>query len=149
MADTTTLEQLNTDMKAAMRAREKQKLQTIRSLIASLKNAAISKGDDLSEDDILGILSTEAKKRRESRDAFIEAERPELAEQESAELLVIQDYLPKALTDEEAAALVDEVIAQTGASSKADMGKVMGAVMPKLKGRYDGSKVKDIVLKKL
>lgn len=145
----TTLEQLTNDMKAAMRAREKQKLQTIRSLISSLKNAAISKGDELNEDDILGILSTEAKKRRESLDAYTEAGRPELAEQEAAELEVIQGYLPQPLTDEEAAALVDEVIAQTGATSKGDMGKVMGAVMPKLKGRYDGSKVKDLVMSKL
>jgi len=146
---TTTLEQLKTDMKAAMRAREKQKLQTIRSLISSLQNAAIAKGGELDDDDTLGILSTEAKKRRESLDAFTEAGRTELAEQEAAELAVIQEYLPQALTDEEAAAIIDEVIAQTGATSKGDMGKVMGAAMARLKGRYDGSKVKDIVMGKL
>lgn len=145
----TTLEQLKTDMKAAMRARESQKLQTIRSLISSLQNAAIAKGGELDADDTLGVLSTEAKKRRESIDAYTQAGRAELAEQEAAELAVIQEYLPRPLTDEEAAAIIDEVIAQTGASSKGDMGKVMGAAMPRLKGRYDGSKVKDIVLGKL
>lgn len=145
----TTLDQLTADMKDAMRAREKQKLQTIRSLISSIKNAAIAKGEDLDDDETLGILSTEAKKRRESLDAFTEAERTELADQEAAELLIIQDYLPEALSDEEAAVIIDEVIAQVGATSKGDMGKVMGAVMPRLKGRYDGSKVKNIVMGKL
>lgn len=145
----TTLDQLTADMKDAMRAREKQKLQTIRSLISSLKNAAIAKGGDLDDDETLGVLSTEAKKRRESLDAFTEAGRAELAEQEAAELLIIQEYLPEALSDAEAAVIIDEVIAQVGATSKGDMGKVMGAVMPRLKGRYDGAKVKDIVLSKL
>ncbi len=149
MAETETIQQLKADMKAAMKAREKDKLQTIRTLLASLKNARIDKGDDLDEDDVVSVLSTEAKKRREAAEAYAEGGRQELADKEEAELEVIKGYLPPEMTDEEAEALVDEAIAKTGASSKADMGKVMGYVMPKVKGRYDGSKVKDIVLGKL
>lgn len=149
MADTETIEQLKSDMKTAMKAREKQRLQTIRTLISSLNNARIAKGGELEEEDVVSVLSTEAKKRREAMQAYTEGGREELAEKEEQELRVIEDYLPPQLSDEEAEALVDEVIAQTGASSKADMGKVMGAIMPKVKGRYDGSKVKDIVLGKL
>ncbi len=149
MAETETIQQMKADMKAAMKAREKDKLQTIRMLLSSLKNASIDKGDDLDEQDVINVLSTEAKKRREAAEQYSQGGREELAEKEEAELTVIEGYLPPQMTDEEAAALVDEAIATTGASSKADMGKVMGYVMPKVKGRYDGSKVKDIVLSKL
>lgn len=149
MTEPQTVEQLKTDMKSAMKSREKLRLQTIRSLLASLKNAQIAKQGELSEDDVLGVLSTEAKKRRESQEAFAQAGRTDLAEQESAELKVIQDYLPAQLTDAEVNEMIDETIAQTGASSKADMGKVMGWLMPQLKGRFDGSRVKDLVLAKL
>jgi uncharacterized protein YqeY len=149
MAETETLQQLKTDMKTAMKAREKEKLQTIRSLISSLQNAGIDKQGDLDEDDVIDVLSTEAKKRREAIDAYTEGGRQELADKEEAELRVIEDYLPPQMSDEEAEALVDEAIDKTGASSKADMGKVMGFVMPKVKGVYDGSKIKDIVMGKL
>lgn len=144
-----TMEQLQADMKAAMKARESEKLGTIRMLISSLKNAQIDAGGELSEDDIVGVLSTEAKKRREAAQAYREGDRLELAEKEEAELVVVEHYLPKQLSDDEIAALVDEVIAKTGASTKADMGKVMGPIMGKVKGQADGSKVKEIVMSKL
>ncbi|QDG54892.1 GatB/YqeY domain-containing protein [Persicimonas caeni] len=140
---------MKADMKAAMKAREKDKLQTIRSLLSSLKNARIDKGDDLDEDEVISVLSTEAKKRREAAEMYADGGRDELAEKEEAEIKVIEEYLPEQMTDDEAEALVDEAIESTGASSKADMGKVMGYVMPKIKGRYEGSKMKDIVLGKL
>lgn len=149
MAEESTLQRLTADMKDAMKAREKERLLTIRSLISSLKNAQIAKGGELDEEEALSVLATEAKRRRESFDAFSQAGRTELAENEAAELEVIQEYLPAQLSDDEAAAIVEEVIAQVGATSKADMGKVMGQVMPRLKGRYDGSRVKDLVLKRL
>ena len=144
-----TLEQMKSDMKAAMKAKEKEKLATIRMLISSLNNAKIDLQRELTEDDIVGVLSTEAKKRREAAQAYHDGGRVELAEKEEAELVVVEHYLPKQLTDEEIGALVDEVIAQTGASTKADMGKVMGPMMGKVKGKADGSKVKDIVMSKL
>ncbi len=144
-----TLEQMKTDMKAAMKAKEKEKLMTIRMLISSLNNQKIELQRELTEDDIVGVLSTEAKKRREAAQAYRDGDRLELAEKEEFELGVVEDYLPKQLTDEEIGALVDEVIEQTGASTKADMGKVMGPMMGKVKGKADGSKVKDIVMSKL
>lgn len=149
MADTNTVQQLKGDMKAAMKAGEKQRLATIRMLISALNNKKIEVQRDLNEDDVIDVLSTEAKKRREAIEAYEQGGRDELAESEKAELAVIADYLPEPLSDDEVADMVDEVIAQTGASSKGDMGKVMGRIMPQVKGRYDGSKVKDIVLSKL
>lgn len=149
MAETETIQQMKADMKAAMKAREKEKLSTIRQLLSSLKNARIEKGDDLDEEDVISVLSTEAKKRREAAEAYAEGGRDELAQKEEAELGVIEEYLPPQMSDEEAEALVDEAIEKTGASSKADMGKVMGYVMPKIKGVYEGSKMKDLVLSKL
>ena len=149
MAETETIQQMKTDMKAAMKAREKGKLQAIRTLLSSLNNARIEKGSDLDEDDVISVLSTEAKKRREAAQAYEEGGRQELADKEKRELDVIQEYLPPQLTDQEVEELVDQAIEKTGASSKADMGKVMGFVMPKVKGRYEGSKVKDIVLGRL
>lgn len=137
------------DMKTAMKAREKERLQTIRMLLSSLKNAQIELQRDLTEEDILGVLTTEAKKRRESAKAYRDGDRIELAEQEEAELVVLADYLPQPLSDEEVGAIVDEIMAEVGASSKKDMGKVMGPVMQRVKGRFDGSKVKDIVLARL
>lgn len=137
------------DMKTAMKAREKDRLQTIRMLLSSLKNAEIELQRELTEEDILDVLSTEAKKRRESAKAYRDGDRLELAEQEEAELVVIADYLPEPLSDEEVGAIVEEVMAEVGASSKRDMGKVMGPVMARVKGRFDGSRVKDIVLAKL
>jgi uncharacterized protein YqeY len=144
-----TMDKMKADMKAAMKSKEKEKLGTIRMLLSSLKNAEIDAGGELSEDDIIGVLSTEAKKRREAAQAYRDGDRDELADKEEAELAVVEEYLPKQLSDDEIAELVDEVIAQTGASTKADMGKVMGPMMGKVKGRADGSKVKDIVLSKL
>ncbi len=140
---------LKEDMKTAMKAREKDRLQTIRMLLSSLKNEQIELQRDLTEEDILNVFSTEAKKRREAAKAYRDGDRLELAEQEEAELEVIADYLPKPLSDEEVGAIVEEVIASVGATSKKDMSKVMGPVMAKTKGRFEGSKVKDIVLAKL
>ena len=136
-------------MKTAMKAREKERTQTLRMLISSLNNAKIELGEELDEDDVVDVLSTEAKKRREAAESYREGDRDELADKEEAELEVIEEYLPKQLTDEEAAELVDEVIAATGAESKAEMGKVMGSIMPRIKGRYQGSKIKNIVLERL
>lgn len=144
-----TMEELQTDMKNAMKAKEAQKLGTLRMIIAELKNKKIELQTDLSESDIEAVLQKEAKKRREAADMYKDGGREELAAQEEAELVVIESYLPKQLTDDEIAAIVDEVIAQTGATSKADMGKVMGPVMGKVKGLADGTRVKDAVMSKL
>lgn len=149
MAEAETFTQLKSDMKDAMRAKDKERLTTVRMLISSLKNMAIDLKRDLTEDDILDVLSTEAKRRREAAEQYREGDRDELAEKEEAELAVIEEYLPKALTDDEVGEMIDAIIEKVGATSRADMGKVMGAIMPQVKGRFDGSRVKDLVMDKL
>ncbi len=149
MANAATFERLQQDMKDAMRARDAARLGTVRMLISSLKNKQIDLRQDLTEDDIVTVLSTEAKKRREAIEAYTKAGRDELAAQEELELGIINDYLPQQLGQEEVIALIDAAIAQTGATSRKEMGKIMGAVMPQTKGRFDGGKLKDLVMSKL
>ncbi len=144
-----TLDLLKEDIKTAMRARETEKLTTLRMLHSSIKNQGIELQRELTDEDVTKVLAKEVKKRRQSAEAFDEGDRPEMAAKERREIEWIQKYLPEPLTDEDVAKIVDEVIADTGAESRRDMGKVMGAVVPKIKGRYDASKVKDIVLDKL
>lgn len=143
------LEMLKGDIKTAMKARETEKLTTLRMLHSSIKNHAIEVQRELTDEDITDVLAKEAKKRRQSAQAYDEAGREELAEKERREIEWIKAYLPAQLSDEEVAAIVDEAIAATGAESRRDMGKVMGQVVPKVKGRYDATKIKDIVLGKL
>ncbi len=143
------LDTLKEDIKDAMRARDTERLSTLRMLHSSIKNRAIDQRKDLSDEDVTEVLTKEAKKRRQSAEAYEDGNRPELAEKERNELEIIKGYLPEPLTDEEVAEIIDEVIEATGAESRREMGKVMGAVIPRIKGRYDASKVKDIVLEKL
>ena len=143
------LDTLKEDIKDAMRARDTERLSTLRMLHSSIKNRAIDQRKDLSDEDVTEVLTKEAKKRRQSAEAYEDGNRPELAEKERNELEIIKGYLPEPLTDEEVAEIIDEVIEATGAESRREMGKVMGAVIPRIKGRYDASKVKDVVLEKL
>lgn len=149
MAEAQTYTQIKADLKTAMKARDAETKDTLRMLLSSFKNKTIELGRDLTEEDILGVLSTEAKRRREAAQAYREGDRAELADKEESELAILEKYLPKQLTDDEVGELVDAVIAEVGAESRRDMGKVMGKVMPQVKGRFDGSRVKDIVLAKL
>lgn len=149
MAEAQTFTRLQTDMKEAMKARDAERLSTIRMLISSLKNKQIDLRRDLTEDEIVTVLATEAKKRREAADSFRSGNRDELADKEEAELVVIEGYLPKQLTEDEVGAIVDELIASTGAQQKSDMGKVMGPLMGRIKGQFDGGRAKDIVMSKL
>ncbi|RMG11805.1 MAG: GatB/YqeY domain-containing protein [Deltaproteobacteria bacterium] len=145
----TLLDKMTDDMKAAMKARDTARVQAIRMLVSAVKNKRIELGRELTDEDIIGVLSSEAKRRREAAEQYEAGGRPELAEKERAELAVIQSYLPQPLSEEEVGQIVDEAIAATGASSPSDMGKVMGQVMPRVKGRFDGSRVKDLVLARL
>jgi hypothetical protein len=149
MAEPQTLVDIKDDMKAAMKERDKEKVATLRMLISSLNNATIDQGDDLDDEAVVRVLNKEAKKRREAIDAYRDGGREEQAQKEERELEVIKEYLPEQLDDEEVEEMIDEIIEQTGAESPGDMGQVMGQIMPKVKGRYDGSKVKDMVLAKL
>lgn len=146
---TQTFEQIQQDMKDAMRARDKDTTQALRMLVATLKNKRIDLMRDLNEDDVVEVLATEAKRRREAADGFRSGGNEEMAAKEEFELGLIQTYLPAPLTDEEVGAMIDAVIAETGAATKRDMGRVMGQVIPQVKGRFDGARVKDLVLARL
>ena len=139
------LETLTNDMKTAMKAGDKATLGTVRMLIADLKKMRIDTGRDLAAEDEVDFLTKQAKRRRESIDAYVKADREDLAETERTELQVIETYLPAQLSAEEATEIVRAVVAQVGATSKKDMGKVMGPAMAELKGRFPGKDVKGIV----
>ena len=144
------VERLNSDMKQAMKNREKDKLSVIRMVKASLQNEAIKLGkQDLSEDEELTVLSRELKQRKDSLQEFDKAGRQDLVEKLQSEIAIVEAYLPKQLSEEELNAIVTQAIAETNATSKADMGKVMSAVMPKVKGKADGSLVNKLVLQNL
>lgn len=139
------LEQLDQDMKSALKNKEKAKLSTIRMLRASIKKVEIDKKHQLSDDEVLEVIAREIKQRRDSLSEYEKAGREDLAQKEREEIEILESYLPEQLSEEELRALVRQVIQEVGASSKADMGKVMGAIMPKVKGRADGRLVNRLV----
>lgn len=141
----TLLSTLNTDMKTAMRAKDKERLAVIRMLKASLQNEEIKVGHELNADEELTILSREMKQRRDSLAEFEKAGREDLSEKVKIEIAIVENYLPAQLTDEEIRQIVAQAIADTGATSAKEFGKVMGAVMPKIKGKADGNQVNAIV----
>lgn len=132
------LDQINNAMKDAMRAKAKDRLGTIRLLTAAVKQYKVdNRVDDVDDATVLAILDKMVKQRRESIKAYTEAGRDELVAVEKAEIDVLADFLPKQLSDDEIAALIDEAVTATGAESMRDMGKVMGILKPKLQGRAD------------
>jgi uncharacterized protein len=145
--------QLEADQKQAMRDGDRIRLQTIRSLRAALTDREIELRQggvgSLSEDDELKVIQKQAKQRRDSIEQFEQAGREDLAERERDELRIIESYLPAQLSDEELATIVDEVILKTGASSPADIGKVIGPVMAQTQGRADGKRVNAMVRERL
>ncbi|APT50255.1 MULTISPECIES: GatB/YqeY domain-containing protein [Bacillus] len=144
------LEQLNSDMKLMMKNREKDKLVVIRMVKASLQNEAIKlKKDSLTGDEELTVLSREIKQRKDSLHEFSKANRLDLVDKVQKEIDILDVYLPEQLSEEELQTIVKETIAETGASSKADMGKVMSAIMPKVKGKADGAVINRLVSEQL
>ncbi|WP_318508356.1 GatB/YqeY domain-containing protein [Bacillus sp. T3] len=139
------LERLNNDMKQAMKNKEKDKLSVIRMIKSSLQNEAIKLGNELSEDQELTVLSREMKQRKDSLNEFEKAGREDLVEKLRTELTFVEVYMPKQLSEEEVAEIVKQAISEVGATSKAEMGKVMSAVMPKVKGKADGTLVNKLV----
>jgi len=145
-------EKLAEDMKAAMKAREKLRLETLRTLRAALMEKEIERrGSDsgVTPEDEVGVLTTAAKRRKESIEQFERGGRSDLVEQETKELAIIQEYLPRQMSVEELTALVKGIIAEIGASSAADFGKVMPAVMKQAKGKAEGRVVQELVRKLL
>lgn len=144
-------ERLRSDLTAAMKARDEVRVATLRMALTAVSNAETTgeSHQDLSDDDVLGVLSRETKKRRESAEAFDGAGRTELAERERAEEKVLAEYLPQPLTDEELTALVSAAIAETGADSPRQMGQVMKVVQPQVGSRADGKRVSAEVRRQL
>lgn len=143
------LDRLNQDMKEAMKNKEKEKLSVIRMVKSSLQNEQIKFGRDLTEDDQLTVLNRELKQRKDSLQEFEKANREDLVEKLRNEISILEHYMPEQLSEDELLAIVDETISEVGASSKADMGKVMGAIMPKVKGKADGGLVNRLVQQQL
>jgi hypothetical protein len=144
-------EQLQSDLTAAMKARDTETVGTLRMVVAAVRNARVAAGQsgDVSDEQALELLTREAKKRSEAAEAYATAGRDELADKERRELAIIQRYLPEQLDDATLRTLVDEAVAETGASGAGDLGKVMSAVMPKVKGRADGKAVNAMVRERL
>jgi uncharacterized protein YqeY len=143
------LEQLLDDIKTAMKKREKDKLSALRFLHAEIKNVGINERRELTDDDVLNVIGRLVKQRQEAIEQFQKGGRDDLVAQETFQLNVYRAYQPAQLTEAEIAELVEQVIAVTGASGKKDLGKVMKAVMPKVKGRAEGKVVNAIVSQKL
>jgi uncharacterized protein YqeY len=138
-------DRLRTDLTAAMKARDEVRASTLRMVLTAITNAEVAgkQARELSDDDVIGVLSTEGKKRREAAEAFENAGRADSAAKERAEAEVIADYLPTQLSAEEIASLVGQAIAEVGAAGEGmkAMGRVMGALQPRTKGRADGGAV--------
>ncbi len=138
-------DRLRSDLTTSIKARDELRSSTLRMVLSAITNAEVAgkQARELSDDDIVGVVSTEAKKRREAAAAFAEAGRAELADKERAEAAVLADYLPEQLDEAEIADLVTSAIAQTGAADEGmrAMGKVMGVLTPQVRGRADGGAV--------
>lgn len=132
-----------------MKARDETRVGTLRMVMTAIKNAEVERGHPLSDEETVEMIAREAKRRRESIDAFSKGGREDLVAKERAELAILEAYLPAALSEAELLALVDEAILETGAIMPADMGKVMKAVMPKVRGRADGGAVSSAVRARL
>ena len=142
-------ERLQDDTTAAMRSGDSLRRDTLRMVQNAVYNIEKAKKVTLTEDEILGVVVREVKTRRESVDAFRKGSREDLAAKEEAEIAILQEYLPQAMTEDELRALVDEGIAATGATSARDMGKVMGWLSPKIRGRADGKAASGLVAQAL
>ena len=142
-------EQIMSDMKDAMKARDKVKLNTVRMIKAALMNEKIKAGHDLTADEELTVLSREKKQREESIAEFTKANRDDLVAETKQELAIVENYLPKQMTDEELKQAVSQAISETEAKGKSDFGKVMKALMPKIKGKADGKAASNAVRKQL
>jgi len=140
---------LQDDLKTAMKEKDKVRVSTMRMLISEMKNAQLAERGELNEEKELSIITSYAKKRRESIKAFEQGGRDDLAAKERIELEIVMAYLPEQIGEDEIRAEVEKIIAETGASGPQDMGRVMGPLMAKFKGRADGGVVKTIAMESL
>jgi uncharacterized protein YqeY len=141
--------QLIADMKSSMKSGDKQRLGVVRMMLAAVKQVEVDERIELDDTRVLAVLDKMAKQRRESIAQYSEAGRDDLVAVEQAEIDIIQQYLPEALTEAEINELVEQSIASTGASTMKDMGKLMGELKPKLQGRADMGKVSQLIKSRL
>lgn len=143
------VEKINNDMKESMKARDEVRLSAIRMLKAAIKNREIEKGSPPTDDDVVSVVSSMIKQRRDSVEQYEKGGRRDLAEKEEAEIRVLEGYLPAQLSEDEIVGIIKEAVAEAGASSPSEMGKVMKLVMPRVKGKADGKlvnqKVKELL----
>ncbi len=142
-------EQLTTAMKDAMRAKQSERLGTLRMLLSAIKNKEIEKREEVDDAVVIDVLSSFVKQRREAADVYRKNDRPDMADTEEVELAIAQEFLPAQLSEEEVSSLVDEVVAELAAESMKDMGQVMKVLTEKTKGRADGKLVSNLVRAKL
>ena len=138
-------ERIDEELKSAMKSGDQLTVSVLRMLKSAVRYVEIEKGQQLSDDDIVQVVSREAKRHRESIEQFEEGGRADLVEKETAELQILSAYLPEQLDEAEIASIAREVISELNAASKADKGRVMGALMPKVRGKADGKLVNRIV----
>lgn len=132
-------------MRAAMKARDAVRVSTLRLAMAAAHNRRIELGHELTDAEVVEVLDRQVKQRRESIELYRKGGRPELADAEEAELAILREFLPEPLTDAELERLARDAVAATGATGPADMGRVMGALVPQTKGRADGKAVSELV----
>jgi len=145
----TILDKINDGIKTAMKARDERRLKTLRMIKSDLTYRKIEVGDDLSDDDILAVIGSAAKKRSEAMEEYRKGGREDLYNEEKAEFEIIQEFLPEQLSEEELKKLVDDAVTESGAASIRDLGNVMKILMPRIKGRADGKAVNLAVREKL
>ncbi len=150
-AATTLLEQIRADLTTAMKAKDKVTTRTLRAIVAAVQEAEVagSAATSLDDDGVQKVIAAQAKRRVEAAEAFEQGDRAEKAADERAELAILEDYLPKALSEDELTALIDETLSSEGITEKADMGKAMKAVNQKVAGRADGRTVAEMVKSRL
>lgn len=142
-------QRIQDDVKTAMKAKDKARLATLRLITAAIKQREVDERIELDDIQVLAILEKMIKQRRDSITQYEQAGRSELAAQELSEITIIQEYMPEGLSEDEVTAMVDQAIADTGANSMRDMGKVMGQLKPQLQGRADMGQVSALIKQKL
>jgi len=142
-------QRIQDDMKAAMKAADKRRLGVIRLILAAIKQREVDERIELDDTQVLAVLDKQVKQRRDSIEQYTQAGRKDLADQERYEVGICREYLPEALTEDQVSALIDTAIADLGATSIQDMGKVMGWLKPKAQGRVDMGAVSKLVKERL
>lgn len=142
-------DQIRKDLKSAQKQKETLKVSVLRFLLSAIHNRQIEKQEKLTDEDVIGVIRTQVKQRKESIEAFKKGGRSELVQKEEEELKLLSKYLPQEISEEELLKIIDKIISDTGACHPSDFGKVMGQVMGQVKGRAEGRLVADLVKSRL